>query len=177
MEIGERLKLYVTFADVSRRWTTVMDTKAAFLSAMNGALLAFLWRSAGIAEWAAVERLFGGAATLVSLLALMCALWTIAPREKLSALFGKRDGWYSPQTPVGFYGYIARNYGAGEFQRLEADMASMADTDFAREALEEHFAISHVMQNKSEWVFRAAVFTFGAVALTTISLLIKLGKG
>jgi hypothetical protein len=173
MEIEDRLKMYLSFADVSRRWTSVMDAKAAFLSALNGGLLAFLWGGAKLADWSAIEKTIGSGATLIALLGLLSALWAISPREKLSLLVGKKSRWQADYKPVSFYGYIAKKYRKNEFDKMEADLAKMDDAQFAHEALEQHFNISRVIQTKSEWVFRTVMLTFLAILLAGVALLIK----
>ena len=173
MEINDRLKMYLSFADVSRRWTSVMDAKAAFLSALNGGLLAFLWGGAKLDGWNVLEKTLGYGATLVALFGLMAALWTISPREKLSFLVGKRSRWQAEYKPVSFYGYVAKEYGKDDFKNMESDLAKMDDAQFAHEALEQHFNISRVIQTKSEWVFRTVMLTFLALALAGCALLIK----
>lgn len=173
MEIDDRLKMYLSFADVSRRWTSVMDAKAAFLSALNGGLLAFLWGGAKLEGWYVLEKTLGYGATLVALFGLMAALWTISPREKLSFLVGKRSRWQAEYKPVSFYGYVAKKYGKGDFKNMESDLAKMDAAQFAHEALEQHFNISRVIQTKSEWVFRTVMLTLLALALAGCALFIK----
>ena len=46
MEQEDRLKTYQGFAETSRIWVSVYDTKAGFVFAMNTALLAFIWTGA-----------------------------------------------------------------------------------------------------------------------------------
>lgn len=173
MEIDDRLKMYLSFADVSRRWTSVMDAKAAFLSALNGGLLAFLWGGAKLEGWNVLEKTLGYGATLVALFGLMAALWTVSPREKLSFLVGKRSRWQAEYKPVSFYGYVAKKYGKYDFKNMESDLAKMDAAQFAHEALEQHFNISRVIQTKSEWVFRTVMLTLLALALAGCALLIK----
>jgi hypothetical protein len=173
MEIDERLKIYLSFADVSRRWTSVMDAKAAFLSALNGGLLAFMWGGAKIESWDVFEKTLGYCATLIALFGLMAALWTIAPREKLSFIVGKRSRWQAEYKPVSFYGYIAKQYGKYDFKSMESDLSKMDAAQFAHEALEQHFNISRVIQTKSEWVFRTVILSLLALALAGGALFIK----
>lgn len=173
MKIEDRLKTYVGFSDISRRWTSVMDAKAAFLSALNGGLLAFLWGSVKIDTWVGMARYFGVAATLVSVFSLMSALWVITPRQKFSSLVGKRSRWSEKYKPFSFYGYIASNYKQEDFKSMEAELAAMGDAEFAHEALEQHFNISMVIQEKSELIFRTTILALIALGLVVISLSIK----
>lgn len=172
MDIEDRLKTYLAFTDVSRKFTSVMDAKAAFLSALNGGLLAFLWGSAKVAEWAHPQKTVAMWATMIAIFAVLAALWVISPREKFSSLVGKRSRWEADYKPVSFYGYIAKQYGAGDFRNMEADLSKMDNEHFAHEALEQHFNISRIIQTKSEWIFKSVLMTFLALGLTAIALLI-----
>jgi hypothetical protein len=150
-----------------------MDAKAAFLSALNGGLLVFLWGSTKLADWTGWAQRFGFVGTMFSLLALTCSLWVISPRGTLSTIVGKATRWTTKYKPVSFYGYVAKNYGQNEFERLESDLAQMDSADFAREALEQHFAISRIIQLKSDWVLRAAFLTVLAILFAGVGLLVK----
>lgn len=175
MDMEDRLKLYGGYADISRRWTGIMDSKAAFLSALNGGILAFLWGSVKIENWTGVERYLAAGATILSLVALASALLVIAPREKLSTLVGRKSPWVSEYKPLSFYGYIAKYYGDGGLRSMINDFRAIDEEAFAHEALEQHFAISLVIQRKSAWVYRAAAFTFSSLACIGVALLIKMG--
>lgn len=170
MEIDDRLKLYASFADISRRWTAVMDAKAAFLSALNGGMLAFLWGGAKLADWGIVAKAFGSGSTLIGLLALGLALWVISPRQKLSTVVGKKTRWEASYHPISFYSYVAKAYGKDEFRKLEDDLLKMDAAAFTHEALEQHFNISHVIQAKSEWVSLTARLTLFAIGLAAAGL-------
>ncbi|WP_323073862.1 hypothetical protein IHE33_14505 (plasmid) [Mycetohabitans endofungorum] len=43
MNEEDQAKTFQTMAEVSRKWVTVLDEKAAFLVTINGALLSFVW--------------------------------------------------------------------------------------------------------------------------------------
>lgn len=173
MNYEDRLKLYSGYAEIGRKWTSVMDSKGTFFSAMNAGILAFLWGSLKIKqEWCGAAFAFGVAATVCSLVALIAAILVIAPRESLSILVGKKSPWTAEYRPLSFYGYIARMYGkknglkdmVGDFRKLETKA-------FAYEALEQHHSISQVIQRKSNWVFRSAFFTFLSLSLVVAGLL------
>jgi hypothetical protein len=154
-----------------------MDSKAAFLSALNGGLLAFMWGAVKAIDWCGVERVLALTASAFSFTALLSALLAIAPREQLSVLVGRKSIWRADFKPVSFYGYIARNFGPFQFDELERELAAMDEDDFAREALEQHFNISHVIQRKSDWVFRSVCFTLCALTSCFIGLLSKAAWG
>ena len=48
MDSGEHLKVYQGFAE-NRKWVSVMDAKAGFISAMNAGVLTFIWSGAKLA--------------------------------------------------------------------------------------------------------------------------------
>lgn len=174
MEIEDRLKLYASYADISRRWTAIMDSKGAFLSALNGGVLAFQWGSLKIEAWHGVERYLCIAGTGASLLALVSALLVITPREKLSMLVGKKSPWTQEYKPMSFYGYIARRYGANGLRDMVNEFRSLDEEAFAYEALEQHFNISMVIQRKSGWVFRAGVFTLSSLVCIGAGIFIRI---
>jgi hypothetical protein len=83
MDAAERARTYATLADSTRRWVSVMDTKAGFMFAVNGALLTFMWTAARLGEVLALARWLAIGASLCSLLALLAALWIIIPRAAI----------------------------------------------------------------------------------------------
>ena len=56
MNAAERARTYAMLADSTRRWVSVMDTKARFMVAVNGALLTFMWTGARLGELLALAR-------------------------------------------------------------------------------------------------------------------------
>lgn len=174
MDDADRLKLYANYADISRRWTTAMDSKGAFFSALNAGILAFLWGSLKVEDWSGAERYFCIIATGASLLALACALVTVTPRETLSVLVGRKSPWTPEYRPLSFYGYIAKHYGKDGIREMVKDFRALDEAGFAYEALEQHFNISLVIQRKSNWVFRAAFFTIISLTLVGVALFVRL---
>ena len=169
MDAAERARTYATLADSTRRWVSVMDMKAGFMFAVNGALLTFMWTAARLGEVLALARWLAMGASLCSLLALLAALWIIIPRAA-SGRLGAASGAY---RPISFYGYVARVYAAGEFGRFESDLAKLDDADFAREALEEHFTVSRIVEAKATWVSVSGALTLASMALAGLALLVK----
>lgn len=177
MEIEDRLKIYSAYADISRRWTSVMDSKGAFFSALNGGVLAFLWGGVKIGDWTGdwtdAPKCFGLLATIFAIGALLAAILVLTPREQPSALVGRRRPWTEKYKPLSFYGYIARHYGYHQFDEMSKDVSQTSEEGFAQEALEQHFAISHVIQRKSVWVYRSAVLTACGLVLTVVGLIVQ----
>jgi pycsar effector protein len=168
MDAAERARTYATLADSTRRWVSVMDTKAGFMFAVNGALLTFMWTAARLGEVLALARWLAIGASLCSLLALLAALWIIIPRAAIGRRAASSDG-----RPVSFYGYVATAYAAGDFQHFERDLAKLDDADFAREALQEHFTVSRIVEAKATWVSVSGVLTLASMALAGLALLVK----
>ncbi|NGZ88617.1 hypothetical protein [Duganella aceris] len=171
MTQDERLKLYTSYAEIGRKWTSVMDSKGTFFSAMNAGILAFLWGSLKIDKWQGAAQYFGLSATLSSLIALLSAMLVIAPRESLSVLVGKKSPWIAEYKPLSFYGYISKKYGKDGLKNMVKEFRCLNTEAFAYEALEQHHSISQVIQRKSNWVFRSAVFTFLSLSFVVASLL------
>jgi len=169
MVAAERARTYATLADSTRRWVAVMDTKAGFMFAVNGALLTFMWTAARLGEVLALAGWLAMGASLCSLLALLAALWIIIPR----AAIGRLGAGSAEYRPISFYGYVARVYAAGEFGRFESDLAKLDDADFAREALEEHFTVSRIVEAKATWVSVSGGLTLASMALAGLALLVK----
>jgi len=169
MDAAERARTYATLADSTRRWVSVMDTKAGFMFAVNGALLTFMWTAARLGEVLALARWLAMGASLCSLLALLAALWIIIPR----AASGRPAAGSAEYRPISFYGYVARVYAAEEFGRFESDLAKLDDADFAREAMEEHFTVSRIVEAKATWVSVSGGLTLASMALAGLALLVK----
>jgi hypothetical protein len=165
MDDADRIKTYQGMAEVSRKWVTVLDAKAAFLVAINGALLSFIWASAKLPEspvhWVKSVSLI---ATGLSLISFCLALFVVYPRTQL-ALKASVDH-------VTFYMHVASKYGEGEGVRFAEKVLTMTDADLAREALEQHHAISHIALIKSVRVTHAAGVWLGAFVATTMATLL-----
>lgn len=169
MDVAERARIYGALADATRRWVSVMDTKAGFLFAANGALLTFMWIGARVGDVQPAARWLAITGSLCSLFALLAALWIVIPRPSLGARVAARRR--SP--PISFYGFVASAYGEGEFPRFERELAEFDDEDFAREALEEHFVVSRIVQAKATWVSVSGALTLFGMALAGVALLVK----
>ena len=169
MEPAERARTYAAYADSTRRWISVMDTKAGFLFAVNGALLTFMWIGARLADVVLAAQWLAIGASLSSLLALLAALWIIIPRPTT----GRRSRENADPRPISFYGYVAKRYVDADFGQFENELAQFDDGDFAREALEEHFTVSRIVQAKSEWVTISGLLTLTSMALAGAALLVK----
>jgi hypothetical protein len=174
MKIEDRLKVYTAYTEISRKWTTAMDAKGAFLSALNGAILAFSWSGLKVEQWGGTEKYFALGATAFSIVALIAALLVITPREKPSLLVGRKSPWTSEYKPLSFYGYIAKKYGADGYKSMVKDFRELEDEGFAYEALEQHLSISCVVQRKSNWVYRAAILTLVSLTCIGTAMFIKI---
>lgn len=169
----EQRKVFTAFAETTRKWVSVMDAKAAFLSALNGAVITFIWTGAKLTATSHWPERLGLIATGFALLGLLFALWAIAPRQSLRAVFGRSINWTGDYQPFSFYAFIATKYKPGDFELLASSVDRCEEKDFAREALEQHFTVSHVVYNKSLWVTRAGYLSMFAIFFTTLGLLAR----
>lgn len=173
MDAGERARVYAALADGTRRWVSVMDTKAGFLFAANGALLTFMWIGARVGDVQFAARWLAIAGSLCSLFALLAALWIVIPRPSL----GGPGAAKRRSPPISFYGHVASAYGENEFARFERELGEFDDQDFAREALEEHFVVSRIVKAKATWVSVSGGLTLFGMALAGVALIFKTALG
>jgi len=175
LDAEHRLRVYTAFADNTRKWVTIMDAKAGFLSALNGVLIAFLWAGMRLGEGAPTPcaRTVAVASSLIALLALLVALWSMLPRESPRVVFGGKAEWTPSYQPFSFYGFVSTRYMPADFSKLETDLGNLDETGLAREALEQHFTISHVVRAKSVCVTRSGYLTVVAIVLAGAALLLK----
>lgn len=172
MDDLDRFKTYSSMTETSRKWVSVMDAKAGFISALCAASLAFIWTGAKLADSQGCVRSLAITATLLILISLFLALRVILPRVSLSHAFGKDLVYTGGYHPISFFSYIADNYPAEKHQQFLELVDSMDEKTFAREALEQHYTISHVLRRKSKgvaiagWVWLAS----SVVAVTAMIL-------
>jgi hypothetical protein len=166
MDAVDRIKTYQAMADVSRKWVTTLDAKAGFLVAANGALLAFVWASAKLPDstvhWVKSLACISSALAFFSLLLAMA---TVFPRIKLDL---------KPTVQhISFYAYVAIKYAQHDGARFVNDVLAMSDADLAKEALEQHHAISHVAMIKNTQVTYAALLWIAALIFTAGSVFFR----
>ena len=170
MKNEDRLKAYREMTEVSRKWVSVMDAKAAFLSALNAGLLTFIWSGARLVEKGGGTKWLALVASGISIVSLLAALWVVLPRESLSRIFGKGSRYADGFKAVSFYGYVATHYPKGKEGEFISDVEKMDVKTLAFEALEQHFTISHTVQQKSVWVTRAGWLLFTALIFAGLAL-------
>jgi hypothetical protein len=173
METSDRLKTYQGFAENSRKWVSVMDTKAGFISAMNVGLLTFIWMGAKLTSTPGIVSFLALGATTFALLSLLLSLWIVLPRISLPKAFGKPMSYTPDYEPVSFYAHVAKNFGETEWPKYRRKVDDMDDLDFAEESLEQHFTISHILYRKSVWLTRSGALLLGAVLLGGLALIAK----
>lgn len=173
MNDEDRLKTYQSFAEISRKWVSVLDAKAGFISAMSAALVGFVWAGArlgtepGSVKWLAIVG------TVFALVSLATALFIVLPKINVSAVFGKNTEYDKGYGPVSFYGHVAAKYPSDKWPDYLSYVEQMDQHSLAVEALEQHFTISHVLKNKSETLTVAGAFLVLALATTVLAILIK----
>jgi hypothetical protein len=160
-------------AENTRKWVSVMDTKAGFLSALNLAVIGWLWAPHNLGAACGVRFWFGCAATACCLGALAYALRVVLPRTDLRSAFGKPAQYSSKHKAISFFGYVAAQYPMEKHEEFMRDVDGMDEKTLAREALEQHYTICHVVQKKADAVARAGVVTILGVALGAATVMVR----
>ncbi len=173
MEQEDRLKIYQAFADLGRKWSPIMDAKAAFLSALNVALLNLIWGAVKLGEATAISFWLGLVASCLSALSLFIALQVVLPRVTLSHIFGRPLKYKNGHKALSFFGFIAANYPIEEHDKYIEHMNAMEEPDFVREAMEQHYTISHVVQRKSDGVALGGWVWFSSLLVTILAIALK----
>jgi len=163
-------KAFSAYAEISRKWVSVMDTKAGFVAALNLGLLGFLWTGAKLSEVQGLVRWLAMSATVFSLVSVVSAIWVAMPRETLRQIFGRKMRWDPENKPVSFYGFVASEYGASDFERYRSYVTGLDMADLAQEALKQHFVICHSIARKSQYVKTAGLFLLAALACVGVAL-------
>jgi hypothetical protein len=169
----DKLKTFLAYAEVSRKWVTVMDAKAGFIAALNLGMLAFLWTGAKLSEVDGVIKILAITASILSLVSIMSVIWSSIPRESLVHIFGVKLRWKDDSQPISFYGYIAIKYGPRDFTSYERHVRGLTTDQLAHEALKQHFVISHSVARKSAYVKLGGWFLMTAILCVGGALLGK----
>lgn len=167
-------KAFSAYAEISRKWVSVMDTKAGFVAALNLGLLGFLWTGAKLAEAQGLVRWLAMSATVFSIVSIVSAIWVAIPRETLHEIFGRKMRWDPQNKPVSFYGFVASEYGASDFERYRSYVTSLEMADLAQEALKQHFVICHSIARKSLYVKTAGLFLLAALGCLGVALAFRM---
>ncbi|WP_205631429.1 hypothetical protein [Collimonas fungivorans] len=173
MKDEDKLKIYMAMAEVSRKWVTVMDTKAGFLSALNIAVLSFMWTGAKLLDAGGLAKGLGLISSALAIFSLFAALWTVFPRGSLQAVFGKHSRYTNDFKAISFYGYVSKTYPKGKEAHFFCDVLAMDAKALCREVLEQHYTICHSAVIKEKWVGRASMCLLLAMLLTGASLVAK----
>lgn len=173
MDTADRLKIYQSFAELGRKWSQVMDAKAGFLSALNLALISFIWTGARLREMSGCSHLLGLVAAMITTISLFISLKVVFPRTTLKHAFGFDLEYTKGYRAISFFGDVARNYPHQKHKDFMATVDAMDEEAFAREALEQHYTISHVVQKKSDGVARASMLFVLAVIFVMAALFIN----
>lgn len=174
LDAEARYKTFSAYAEISRKWVSVMDTKAGFVAALNLGLLGFLWTGAKLSEVQGLVRWLAMSATVFSIISIVSALWVAMPRETLREIFGRKVRWDPQNKPVSFYGFVASEYGVSDFERYRSYITGLDMTDLAQEALKQHFVICHSIAHKSQYVKRAGLFLLAGLACVGVALAFRM---
>ncbi|MEI8209308.1 MAG: Pycsar system effector family protein [Methylococcales bacterium] len=173
MNDSDKLKTFTAMAETTRKWVSVMDTKAGFLSALNAGLLGFIWTGAKLADGSCWSKGLAILATVFSLASLLVALWVVLPRASLKKIFGRNMSYVEGFKPISFYGFVADHYPKGEDGRFLEEVKKLDEDALIDEALEQHFTLSHIVQTKSNYVVIAGRFLMVGLLLAGAALFSK----
>jgi hypothetical protein len=150
-----------------------MDTKASFLSALNAAVLGFIWTGAKFADAGNLVRGVVLIATVFSIISLFAALFTVFPRGSLKSIFGGQSRYTEGFKGISFYGYVVSNYPKEQEVKFFHDVEAMDAKSLCREALEQHYTISHSVLLKEKWVSRAGICQIVALVFVSLAFALK----
>jgi hypothetical protein len=173
MDDLDRFKAYSAMTEASRKWVSVMDTKAGFISALCGSVIVFIWTGAKLSDVPGTVRYLALLATVMALIALVLSLRVVLPRITLRQAFGQRLTYSESHKPISFFGYVADTYPAKEHKTFVEHVDAMNAKELAREALEQHYTICHVLQQKSKGVALAGWVWLFSVAVIAAALIAK----
>lgn len=173
MKDEDRLKMYLSMADVSRKWVSVMDTKAGFISALNAAVLAIVWSGAKLAEAGPTGKSLAFFISVFSISSLLTSLWAVFPRGSLQRIFSPHSRYKEEFKALSFYGYVGQHYPKGHEHLFFQHVEDMSIQMLCREALEQHYTISHSVCLKERWVTRASGLLFLSLSLVFIGVMVK----
>ena len=175
MDSEGRYKAWTSYAEITRKWAIAMDAKAGFMTALNLGLLAVLWTGIKIHQSSeCLIRIIGSGATICITFSIFFAILTTIPRESLSSIFGKDVRWNYDYNPISYYGYVAQSFNSNDYDKFSFHAATLDYDDLADEALEQHFALSHVVTRKSGFVKIAAILLMFAVVFTALTFIANL---
>jgi hypothetical protein len=169
----DRLKSYQAMAETTRKWVSVLDTKAGFLSGLNGMLLGFLWGLAKLPQGAGWSAGFSMVATVLLLASVIIALSVVIPRVTLAQVFRSKVDYSRESQPVSFYGYVAQVYPISKADEFLQHVSTMSAADMCREAIEQHFTISHLASRKNRVVTMAGQVSMWAMLLTILAVIAR----
>lgn len=172
----ERLKLCLAYAEITRKWVSVMDAKAGFVVALNVGLVGFLWSGAKLADAGGAVSWFVIGSTVLSLTSIIAALSAAIPRESLASALGSGMRWTANYQPISYYGYVATNYTGKEYNKFKTYVDSLSDSEIADEALEQHFVVSHVVLRKGRFVRLAGLLLVPALLLAGTALIVRFAR-
>lgn len=170
MSKSERLKIYQGYADIGRKWSQVMDAKAGFLSALNAALIGFIWTGASTSNACEHAHNLAMISTVIAFISLFMCLLVVFPRTSLKQAFGVPLKYSGNHHAISYYNYVANNFPHGKFETFMEVVNDMDEDMLSREALEQHYTISHIVNTKSNVVAQASILWLVAMILSIIYL-------
>lgn len=161
VEAGADLSTYFAILNGVQEQIRFADRKAAFLSALNALLFAFL--SNGIYRLNAASSAQGTAFWIASVLMTVYVLAAAISVGIVVWSVMSRFGELAPKSKV-YFGHIIRQYGK-DYGKYVTDMKAMTDEDWANEIGTQIVEVSHIALTKHSLLRTAAKFSLAAFVL------------
>ena len=161
VETERDLSTYFTILNGIQEQIRFADRKAAFFSALNALMFAFL--SNGIYRLNSASSVKGVAFWIASVLTTLYVLAAVISVGIIVWSVMSRFGELAPHSKVHF-GHIIREYGK-DYEKYVKDMKQMTDEDWANEIGTQIVEVSHIALTKHNLLRMAAKFTLAAFFL------------
>lgn len=158
----------------TRKWVTVMDTKAGFISALNAGLLSFVWSGGKLIGGGCIQYISACTATVFSFISLILAVLIVIPRTKLNSVFNRKTSYKPNYKAISFYGYVAENYPQKKFPNFVSDVKQLSEEDLIDEVLEQYYTTSHIANTKSKWVYKSGCSLVFAIISTFVAVIARM---
>jgi len=166
-----RLEIYRHFVSIVTHWNDAMDMKANFISVFNTALLGFLFTQRDLFTAHDYVKCLFIAALVCGVVSLFMSFFVVLPKLTLKSIMGQDMDFSEDFKPVSFFNFITVKYKAGAPEQYVQDMQGMDLYGFQREALGQHFVISHRLKQKSDQVRNAGVLAMIGLFVATSAVL------
>ena len=165
-ESGHDLSTYFAILNGIQEQIRFADSKAAFLSALNALMFAFL--SNGIYRLNAASNSQGAAFRIAALLMVLYVLAAAFSVGLVVLSVMSRFGELAPKSKV-YFGHIIQHYGK-DYSKYVAEMKAMNNDSWATEIGTQIVEVSHIAVTKHNLLRTAAMLSLVAFVLWVAAL-------